>query len=136
VSGSIAVIGDEEPPQLGRFNLAAFLIPMLWGPGHDVWAGAVFLPMWLFVDSTLRNAGRNTATMVAAVTVTLVTLALQAWFASTANGLAWRRVADHETVGEYNARQRGWAIAAVPVALAIVSLAAYFDLVVRPSRGL
>lgn len=136
VTGRV-LLGEGDPvPQLPRFNLAAFLIPPLWGPAHGLWAGAIFLPIWLFADSILRTAGRSMVGIIGAVVVLGVTLAMMWWFARRANGLAWRRVCDRVSVAEYLRRERVWAVVSVPVAALLLGMALYFDLVVLPARGL
>lgn len=136
VAGRV-VLADEDPvPSLPRFNIAAFLLPPVWGPAHGQWAGAIFLPMWMFADSTLRTAGENAATMIAAVVVSVGTLAAMYWFGKRGNGLAWRRQWERVTVAEYVRRERLWAFVSVPVAACLFAAALYFDLVVLPARGL
>lgn len=136
VTGHLVLAEDDVVPQLPRFNLAAFLIPPVWGPAHGLWAGAIFLPMWLFADSILRSAGRGAAGIIGGVVVVGVTLAMMWWFARRANGLAWRRVCDRVSIGEYARRERVWAMVSVPVAVLLLGMALYFDLVVLPARGL
>lgn len=136
ITGRVVLAEGEPVPALPRFNLAAFLIPPVWGPAHGQWAGAIFLPLWVFADSTFRTAGEGAATAVAAVVVGTGTLAAMAWFGKRANGLAWRRRWDQVTVARFARVQRRWALAAVPAAAALLSLALYFDLVVLPARGL
>lgn len=122
------VLGPREPvPVLRRFNIAAFLIPPIWGPAHGQWVGAVFLPMWLFVDSIIGTAGAGgAATRGAAAVVVVLTLAFEAFFALRANGLAWRRVAGTVTVADYAKRQRLWALASVPVSAAMIAWAVWY----------
>lgn len=127
IAGKVLLDDNEAVPVLGRFNLAAFLIPPLWGPLHGQWAGAVFLPMWLFADSIVGSAMGGGAGMVAgAAFVLIMTLAAQAWFASHANGLAWR--AASTTVGPqaFVARQKAWAIAAVPTSALLLGWAVWY----------
>ncbi len=133
ISGRIMLEEGEPIPVLPRFNLAAFLIPPIWGPAHGQWAGAIFLPLWLFADSAMRNASMNTATLVMAVLVGTLTVAAMGWFASRANGLAWRRVCDRVDIPTYLRTQRVWAIVSVPVAALLLGAALYFDLVVLAS---
>lgn len=136
VTGHLALGPDEPVPRLPRFNLAAFLLPPIWGPAHGQWAGAIFLPLWLFADSVVRTAAHGLVTAIAAVVVVGLTLAGMAWFGKRANGLAWRRVWDRMSVDEFVRRQHIWACACVPVSAALLALALYFDLVVLPARGL
>ena len=127
VTGRVLLGPRDDVPVLPRFNLAAFLLPPVWGPAHGQWIGAIFLPMWLFVDSIIGSANAGgTATRIAAAVVVVVTLAFQAFFAKRANGLAWRRNPDHTPVAEFATRQLIWAVASVPVAAALVGWAVWF----------
>lgn len=136
VTGRLPLGPGQPVPALPAFNLAAFLIPPVWGPAHGQWAGAIFLPLWLFADSVFRTAGQGPVPALAAVVVGVTTFAAMAWFARRANGLAWRRQWQRVSVAEYTRRERAWAVAAVPMAAGLVGLALYFDLVVLPARGL
>jgi len=137
VTGRIMLTAEEPLPVLPRFNLAAFLIPPVWGPAHGQWAGAFFLPIWLFADSTVVSSlDSGLGPKLVAVAVVVATLAAQLWFASRANGLAWRRVCDHTSIPEFLARQRVWAIAAIPAALLLIGWALWFDVVYRPAHPL
>ena len=130
VSGRIPLEDGEAVPALPRFNLAAFLVPPIWGPAHGQWVGAIFLPIWLFTDSIVASARRGgLVTTIAAVVVVASTLAFAAFFAKRANGLAYRRVCDRMSVEEFVRRQRLWAIASVPAAAAVVGWALWFNLV-------
>ena len=130
VTGRVLLGPDEPVPVLPRFNLAAFLVPMIWGPAHGQWAGAIFLPMWLFMDSVIASAaGRGPVFAMGAVAIVVLTLAAQGWFAKRANGLAWRRVAGRVSVDDFVRRQRMWVIAAVPMFLLLVGWGVYYRLV-------
>jgi len=136
MAGDIVLAEAEAVPALPRFNLAAFLIPPIWGPAHGQWAGAILLPIWLFADSILRNAAVTPGGWAGAAVVVSVTLAMMGWFGKRGNGLAWRRVADRVPVERFVRTQRIWAIVAVPVAVALLGSALYYDLVVLPARVL
>jgi hypothetical protein len=136
ISGRIPLIDGEPVPVLPRFNLAAFLIPPIWGPAHGQWVGAIFLPIWLFMDSIIASAGRGgLATMIASSAVVVCTLAFMVFFAMRANGLAYRRVCSRMSVEEYVAGQRWWIIASVPAAAALLGWAIWFHLVFEASAG-
>jgi hypothetical protein len=122
VTGDVRVEAGEPGPRLPRFNWAAFALPPVWGVAHGQWAGAFFLPIWLFADSILATARMNAVTRVAAVVVVAATLAFQAYFAKRANGIAWRRVWQQVSVEEFARSQRYWAYACVPVGLALAGL--------------
>lgn len=135
VSGRIMLSAEEPLPVLPRFNLAAFLIPPVWGPAHGQWAGAFFLPIWLFADSAIvASLSRGAGSKLVAAVVVVATLAAQWWFSSRANGLGWRHVCDRFSVEEFLARQRLWAALAIPLALLLLSWAVWFDVVYRPAH--
>ena len=129
------VLADDEPvPSLPRFNIGAFFMPPIWGPAHGQWVGALFHPIWLFMDSIVGtvNSG-GIPTLVAAPTVIAITLAFQAFFAKRANGVAYRAVCDRMSVAEFRRRQFWWAVGCVPAAILLVAWALWFDVVVRPT---
>ena len=136
VAGRLVLIDNEPVPHLGRFNIAAFLLPFIWGPAHEQWAGALFLPIWLFLDSIVGTAGKGgVPSTLGAVVVVGLTLAFQAFFATRANGAAYRRVIDRLSVEEYSRRQRAWTLAAAPVALFLAAWIVWFHAVVAPTLG-
>ncbi len=130
--GRMMLEAGETLPQLPRFNLGAFLVPFLWGPGHHQWVGAFFLPIWLFTDSIIRTAlGGPAALKVASAVVVIVTVAFEAHFATRANGMAWRRVADRMTLDEFVRRERLWAYAMIPLFVLFIGWAVWFDIALR-----
>jgi len=42
---------EEFMRGLPRFNVAAFLLPPIWGPAHGFWVTILYYPIWLFVDN-------------------------------------------------------------------------------------
>jgi len=138
LTGRIVLDDDEPVPSLPAFNLAAFLIPPIWGPGHGVWIGAIFLPIWLFADSVIVSAVRfgGRGQWIGAAVVLVATVAFEYFFARRANGVAFRRVMHKMTAEEFVRRQRTWAIASIPVAIMLLGWGLYFDLVLGPAlRG-
>jgi len=134
VAGTLLLADSDPVPQLPRFNVGAFLFPPVWGPAHGQWAGAIFLPMWLFVDSVVSAAiGGGSGAVAGAVVMVALTLGAQAWFAKRANGLGWRRVCDTVSIEEFVRRERAWAIGLAPVAVAAVGWAIYFRMVLAAS---
>lgn len=132
IHGQMLLHADEPVPVLPRFNLAAFLLPLFWGPANGQWVGALFLPIWLFADSAIVSAAQRGGWMwIAAVVVAAGTLGFQYFFARHANGVAFRRLIGRVSVGEYLRRQRIWALAAIPVSALLLGWAVYFDLVLR-----
>jgi hypothetical protein len=134
VTGRIVLVDDDPVPRLPAFNWAAFLIPFIWGPAHGQWVGAIFLPIWLFVDSILASArSGGVASAVGAAVVAAGTLAFEWFFAKRANGVAFRRVIGGQTVEEFARRQRLWAMAAVPSALLMAGWAIWFRVAIAPT---
>ncbi len=129
VTGSVPLASDEPVPVLPRFNWAAFALPPVWGPAHGLWVGVLFLPIWLFADSALASASRSPFTGAVAVTIMVLTFGFQAFFAKRANGLAWRRVSDRVSVGDFVRRQRVWAFVCVPVGIMLLGWALYYRFV-------
>lgn len=134
IAGQIVLPHDEPIPVLPRFNLAAFLIPPIWGPAHGQWVGAFFLPIWLFADSAIVAAVRyGGALWIPAALVIAGTLAFEYFFARRGNGVAFRRVMHKMTAEEFAARQRTWAFVAIPITVALIGWGLYFDLVLGPA---
>lgn len=129
VAGRIVLAPGQELPSLPRFNLSAFLVPPVWGPAHGQWAGAIFLPLWLFLDSTVRAAVQHPSgfTVPPAIIASVVTLAAMSWFGKRGNGLAWRRVSGHRSPAEYARRERAWLVVSVPLFVLLAGIAVYYD---------
>jgi hypothetical protein len=134
IAGRITLVDDDPVPVLPRFNIAAFVLPIIWGPAHGLWVGAIFLPIWLFMDSIIGAANSGgIPTQVAAPMVVVLTLAFQAYFAKRANGVAFRRVCGRVSVAEFKRHEIIWAIACVPAAAALLAWAIWFEVVVAPT---
>lgn len=134
VSGRIALFEDDPVPQLPRFNLSAFLLPFIWGPAHEQWVGAAFLPIWLFLDSIVGTANKGGVPgAVGAFVVVTVTLTFQAFFAKRANGVAYRRVMADTTVDEFRRRERIWTLASLPAAALLAAWVIWFHIAVAPT---
>ena len=106
--GGFLLLAEGDPcPKLPRFNVAAFAMPPVWGAFHGQWAGVLFLPIWVFVDSAISTVmGRPMPTtlreavpLTGAAVITLFTLAFQLFFAKRANGAAWRKAAERLGMG-------------------------------------
>ena len=133
ITGRIVLVDDERVPVLPRFNWGAFLLPFIWGPAHESWVGMIFLPIWLFMDSIISTADKGgIPTTIGSVIVVVLTLTFQAYYAKRANGVAFRRVTDRQTVEEYARRERLWAVACAPVAALLVAWMVWFHVVVAP----
>lgn len=134
VAGKIVLVEGDEVPRLPRFNLAAFLIPFIWGPAHEQWVGAAFLPIWLFLDTIVGTASKGGVPgTVAAVFVVVATFGFQAFFAKRANGVSYRQVIAHTSVAEFARKERIWAIASIPAAALLIGWIVWFHVVVAPT---
>jgi hypothetical protein len=134
ITGRIVLIDDDPVPQLPAFNWAAFVLPFIWGPAHEQWIGAIFLPIWLFADSIIGTASKGGVVgELAATAVFALTLLFQWWFAKRANGLAFRQVIGRLSAERFVRRQRIWTIVSVPVAAVLVTWAVWFHFVVAPT---
>jgi len=134
VQGRRLLADDEPVPTMSRFNLGAFLMPPIWGPANGAWAGAIFLPIWLFADSVIVSAARRggMGLWIGAAFVIAATLAFEYFFARRANGVAYRRVMHKMSAEEFARRQRIWAIMSIPIAFALIGWGLYFDIVLWP----
>ncbi|MDZ4180184.1 MAG: hypothetical protein U1E29_13295 [Coriobacteriia bacterium] len=114
----------QETPvrvEISRFNWGAFLIPPIWGVAHGQWWGVFFLPAWAFVDNMLRGPRLwGPWTTVIGLGMAVATIALQALYAASADGLAVHRLGDREAFDRYVARQRAWAIGGAVVFLGML----------------
>lgn len=121
-----------------RINIGALLIPPIWGPAHGFWASILFYPVWMFADNIFYAAvTERTPLSIALAVAVLATLVV----GSVAFSLIGQPFAAHRAAGmgrgkeEYLRRERIWAFAGAAVALVVVALATYYNLVVRPTAG-
>lgn len=137
--GARIVPRNEEMPVLPRFNWGAFFMPPLWGPAYGVWAGMVVLPLWLFMDSSLRSVVMLTPdtilrarvlTWAMAIFIVLATIVLMGWMGRTGYGLAWSRVyqsgVSEKSHQAFLRAQKWWAVGAGLMFTLFVSGAVYY----------
>jgi len=129
-------IREEEEFLKGipRFNLAAFLLPPIWGPVHGFWVTLLFYPLWLFVDNMLYAVYTNPApfTVILAVVVILALAAGTAAFSVVSQPLAYHRAAARGLSKEqYLKRQRIWAVVCAILGIAMLAFATYYNLEIR-----
>ena len=118
-----------------RFNLAAFLLPPLWGPVYGFWITILFYPAWLFMDNLLYSACHNPSPVIVAmaliVCVTYVIFCTA--FSLVSQTLAYHRAhAKGVSKEKYLKQQRIWAVVAVVIAALMLGFATYYNLEVRP----
>lgn len=123
---------------LPRFNVAAFLLPPIWGPAHGFWATILFYPIWLFADNLFYAAYENPTALavVLAVVVLVLLVAGTAAFSVVSQPLAAHRAEDRGVTREtYLRRQRWWAIGCAIGGGVMLALATYYNLAIRPTLG-
>jgi diamine N-acetyltransferase len=121
--------------KLPRFSLAGFLLTPVWAPAHGFWIAILLYPAWVFVDSLIRQAVEQQTLLAIglATLITAATVALSAWIAASAQKNAYLRIAGKRPLEAYLKRERLWNIISIPVALIVVALATYYNLVVYTS---
>lgn len=123
---------------LPPINIAALFMPPIWGPANGIWLTILYYPVWLFADNLFYGAYSNpqpltvALSIVAAVVLALVTIV----FARAGQGYACQRALKMgKTKEQYLANQKKWAVAMVVLAVAMIVLATYYNLVIRPTVG-
>lgn len=123
---------------LPRFNVAAFLLPPIWGPAHGFWATILFYPLWLFADNMFYAAYESPSmlSVVLALVVLAALVAVTVAFAVVSQPLAAHRAEDRGVDRQaYLRRQRMWAIGCAVGGVVMLVLATYYNLVIRPTLG-
>ncbi len=123
---------------LPPINIAALFMPPIWGPANGIWLTILYYPVWLFADNLFYGAYSNpqpltvVLSVVAAVVLALVTIV----FARACQGYACQRALKMgKTKEQYLANQKKWAVAMVILAVVMIVLATYYNLVIRPTVG-
>ena len=125
----------DDLERLPHFSLAGFLLTPIWAPAHGFWIAILLYPAWVFVDSLIRQAADQLTVLSIglATIILLATIAVSAWIASSSQRNAYLRVAGKVPLETYLARERIWNIVCVPVALIIVALATYYNIIIYPT---
>ena len=134
-------IAQEEEFMRGlpRVNLGALLLPPVWGAGHGMMATLLFYPAWLFADNCFYAAwAEPTPLSVGVALFVLVTLvAVTVGFSLVGQPLAAHRA---EGMGidraAYLRRERRWAVGCAIGGVAMIALATYYNLAIRPTMGM
>lgn len=126
---------DKFLKGLPRFNIGAFLMPPIWGPAHGFWITILFYPAWLVLDNLFYAAYTDPTPMsvILSVVAGLFCLAITIAFAIVSQPIAAHRAEDKGVSRTtYLKRQRIWAVVCALIALVMVALATYYNLIIRP----
>ncbi len=126
---------DDFMKGIPRLNLAAFLLPPIWGPAHGFWVTILFYPIWIFADNTFYAAYSNPTflSLILALLVFVVLVALTAAFSILGQPFAAHRAAERgKTKEEYLRRQRQWAVGCAIAGCVLLIAATYYNLAIRP----
>lgn len=122
---------DKFLAGLPRFNLAAFLIPPIWGFANGFWVTILYYPAWIFMDNLLYAAVSDPTVLscVFAGTTIAAYIGISIAFSLVSQPMAAHRAQDMGVSREtYLKRQRIWAIASVVIAVVLLSLATWYNL--------
>ena len=116
------------------FNIGAFFLPPIWGPGHGSWITVLWYPLWLLADN-LIYAGYSQRTPLAiglAILTLVLMVAITALFSRLMQVKAFTRaMMMGQTKEEYLAKERKWAIGCVIGGLVLLAAATYYNLFIR-----
>lgn len=118
-----------------RVNIAAFLMPAIWGPAHGIWVTILYYPLWLLADNCFVGAfvARTPLSIAFAVLVAVALFAMTLAFSIISQPLALHRAVDMGMSKEtYLRRQRIWAITMAIVVVVALSAATYYNLCINP----
>lgn len=137
----MAELTDEQIAQeeafmkgLPRFNVAAFLLPPIWGAAHGFWVTILYYPVWLFIDNLLFATYQHPMplTIGASVTAAIGYLAVTVAFAIISQPLAAHRAEERGVDrATYLRRQRWWAIGCAIGGAIMLTLATIYNLTLR-----
>lgn len=126
---------EEFMRGLPRFNVAAFLLPPIWGAAHGFWVTILYYPIWLVVDNLIYASYVDPTPLAIALSATAVValLAITIAFAIVSQPLAAHRAeARGVSRQEYLRRQRIWTVGCAIGAAAMIALATCYNIGVRP----
>ena len=130
------VRAEEEFLQgLPRFNLAAFLIPPVWGPVHGFWVTILFYPAWVLIDNVIYTAidMPSPLSIVIAILSAILIIGVSVIFSLVSQPIAAHRAEDKGlSRDEYLRRQRIWSWVSIVIAIVFISLATWYNIAFRP----
>lgn len=119
-----------------RFNIAAFLMPPIWGPAHGMWVTIFFYPLWLVADNVFYGAYEEPSVLaiILASIVFIILLGITIAFAIISQPFAAHRAESMGVSREtYLRRERWWILASAILAVLMLALATYYNLAIRPT---
>lgn len=125
---------EEFLKGLPRFNLGAFLMPGIWGPGHGFFVCILFYPLYVFLDYLIYGAYINPQpwTIALAVICVAIFIIVSVGFTLISQPIAAHRADDKGISREtYLRRERIWAVVCVLITIAALAWATYYNLDVR-----
>ena len=120
---------------LPRFNVAAFLLPPIWGPAHGFWTTILYYPIWLFVDNLFYATFEDPQplSIVFSLLALVILVGITVAFAIVSQPIAAHRAEDKGVSRQaYLKRQKMWAIGCAIGAVVMLALATYYNLGIRP----
>ena len=121
---------------LPRVNLGALFMPPVWGPVHGFWVTILYYPALVFVDNLVYEAWREPSVLgiVLTVLVFAILIGVSIAFAIVSQPIAAHRAEDKGMSREqYLKRQRVWAVVSPIILVAMLALATYYNLEIRPT---
>ena len=119
-------------------NLAALFMPPIWGPAQGIWVTILFYPLWLFADNLFYAAYSNPSplSIILALVVAVGLAVGTIFFAKVSQPYALERaLAKGLSKEKYLKNQRIWAVAMALIAIVMIALATYYNLIIRPTLG-
>lgn len=116
-------------------SIGAFLLPMIWGPAHGIWITILYYPAWIFLDNLVYGAVHmpNFMSISFSVIVCVLMVVISLVFARVSNAQALHRtIALGKTKESYIKSEKVWAIVAIVVAIAVIIIATYYNISIRP----
>lgn len=127
---------EEFMRGLPRVNLGALFMPPVWGPVHGFWVTILYYPALVFVDNLVYEAWRETSVLGIVLTVLVFALliGISIAFSIVSQPIAAHRAEDKGVSREqYLKRQRIWAVVSPLILVAMLALATYYNLEIRPT---
>lgn len=127
---------DELCKELPKVNIAAAVMPAIWGPANGSFITILFYPLWVFVDDLIYSAYITQtpfAIILAAISVVVI-IVVSLFYGATAQKSAYiRALTKGKTKEQWLASQRIWSVAMIILAIIAVVLATYFNIVIKPT---